>query len=551
MNFYPPKLAQFAVNNGPQRFIPNRMSAYVLAAMSIYALGGATAFASDAESVYKLVTPSIVKIESKNEERKKVCQGTGFAISRSQIAFQDGFFTEYQILSALIESGKQGALVLTCFHVIESAVFIDLVLPSGAKGYVSAVLAEDPKNDLALLWCFFPPDTEITPLNLKEEWPEVGSVAHVVGCPKGHAFVMSSGIVSGFEKENTEYLLHSVPVSPGSSGAPLVDKNGDVVGVVKATIEGGQNLNVAAPASSALRVAANVVSVRNVASGRSIEFAHVQVASDVQARIDEGSDDVATRELLKLLVAELKNKESANAQQTLAVLLNSKSSMPDDLVHVFEFCVGRLLLRTMRAEIEKQVEQVGQSLDPEKAMQSAYRSSPSHSLAIRHFSASLNANPAFEPALYAHAWQSILAGEFQDAVSSADKLVQAMPYFYESHYIKAKSLAGLRRPSDAADLLAIACRLNPRDGTVLFYYGTLLNELGRHEDAAKAFLSAAKEEDYLEALGSLCAAMSLSKAGQYRESIMLHERAMALDSTPFIAVPARAGIRYCKEMLSK
>ena len=65
---------------------------------------------------------------------------------------------------------------------------------------------------------------------------------------------MSEGIISGKREisKGILWLQTTAPVSPGSSGGPLLDSSGRVVSVVTAQRHGGQNLNFAAPASQIL-----------------------------------------------------------------------------------------------------------------------------------------------------------------------------------------------------------------------------------------------------------------------------------------------------------
>jgi S1-C subfamily serine protease len=78
----------------------------------------------------------------------------------------------------------------------------------------------------------------------------VGDVVYAVGNPEGLEGTFSQGIVSGFRGTGPDKLLQiTAPISPGSSGGPIVNSRGEVVGVAVATFKEGQNLNFAVPAS--------------------------------------------------------------------------------------------------------------------------------------------------------------------------------------------------------------------------------------------------------------------------------------------------------------
>jgi hypothetical protein len=77
---------------------------------------------------------------------------------------------------------------------------------------------------------------------------EIRSIA--VGNPQGLEGTFSQGIISGVRQVGGDTVLQiTAPISPGSSGGPVLSAKGDVIGVSVATFKGGQNLNFAIPSS--------------------------------------------------------------------------------------------------------------------------------------------------------------------------------------------------------------------------------------------------------------------------------------------------------------
>jgi S1-C subfamily serine protease len=104
----------------------------------------------------------------------------------------------------------------------------------------------DEKNNLALLSV----DVDLTsrPLPLASEAVSRGEQVFAIGNPEGLEKTISQGIISGLRKRGERDLLQvTSPISHGSSGGPILNAKGEVVGVAVGTLEDGQNLNFAVP----------------------------------------------------------------------------------------------------------------------------------------------------------------------------------------------------------------------------------------------------------------------------------------------------------------
>ena len=114
---------------------------------------------------------------------------------------------------------------------------------------IEGVTAMDEKNDLAILQVAAP-DIQQLPLG-DSDTVEIGDRVYVAGNPKGFLEgTFSDGIISGIRGDSTEKRIQiTAPISPGSSGGPVLNRTGEVIGVPMMTIEGGQNLNFAIPSN--------------------------------------------------------------------------------------------------------------------------------------------------------------------------------------------------------------------------------------------------------------------------------------------------------------
>jgi len=171
------------------------------------------------EKIYETVLPSIMTLEVLSEDGKSFI-GTAFLIKREGIA-------------------------VTCFHVIQDAQSVKARFSDGEEFLVSGIIDKDEKRDIAIIRvkCF-----KDNFLALIPEEPNVGQEAFVIGAPKGLEFSISDGIISQVQTiGGMKQYQFTCPVSPGNSGSPLIDNQGNAIGLVTWQIKEGQNLNFAIP----------------------------------------------------------------------------------------------------------------------------------------------------------------------------------------------------------------------------------------------------------------------------------------------------------------
>ncbi|SDQ29704.1 S1C family serine protease [Natronobacterium texcoconense] len=154
--------------------------------------------------------------------------------------------------------------VVTNDHVVAGGEEADLQYING-DWTNTRLVGSDRYSDLAVLEVDHVPD-EATPLALAEEFPVVGQQVVAVGNPYGLEGTLTEGIVSGVNRTvdppGRQFSLPNVvqtdaAVNPGNSGGPLVDLDGNVVGVVNAT--GGDNIGFAISAALTRRVVPSLI----------------------------------------------------------------------------------------------------------------------------------------------------------------------------------------------------------------------------------------------------------------------------------------------------
>ena len=171
--------------------------------------------------------------------------------------FRRPYYTQVQG-SGFIYNYEGQMIILTNYHVIADTTSINITFTNGQE-YSASILGSNPNADLALL-STNAPSNEFTPLEIiSSSTLSVGDFVIVVGTPYGLAGSMSNGIVSALNRTLTtdDYSIGNViqttaPLNPGDSGGPLLNYNGQVVGIVTAIVQESQGIGFAIPSDAIL-----------------------------------------------------------------------------------------------------------------------------------------------------------------------------------------------------------------------------------------------------------------------------------------------------------
>jgi S1-C subfamily serine protease len=130
--------------------------------------------------------------------------------------------------------------ILTSLHVVANAADIQLTFADGTQSSAQ-VMATQPENDIAVLHPSQPPALLVPATLGNPNAMRVGDEAFAVGNPFGLYGSMSAGVISGFGRSfrppNSDQELQGLiqidaAVNPGNSGGPLLNRNGQVIGIV-------------------------------------------------------------------------------------------------------------------------------------------------------------------------------------------------------------------------------------------------------------------------------------------------------------------------------
>ena len=192
-------------------------------AVSLLLLGAILGNAQTAQEVARTALGSTVLVTVEDESGEPLRYGSGF----------------------LVHDGE----IVTNFHVVEGATggYANLVGQT-TKYDLQGVVAADRERDLIVLKIAASgaPVLRIGDSDIVQ----VGDPVYVVGNPLGWEGTFSQGVVSGVRQFDDQELFQiTAPISPGSSGGPVLNVKGDVIGIAVSAVQDGQNLNFAIPAN--------------------------------------------------------------------------------------------------------------------------------------------------------------------------------------------------------------------------------------------------------------------------------------------------------------
>lgn len=167
----------------------------------------------------KIAEPCVFLIYALNNSGDIISSGTGFYINDKGLAVSN-------------------------YHVFEGASQWKIKTRSGRFFSVSSVIRSSKDVD----YLVFQVDTEESPyLRLSEQLPEKGEDIFVLGNPKGLESTLTRGVVSAFRDMHThnDFIQIDAAISPGSSGSPVMNMQGEVIGIATAKLDACESCNFA------------------------------------------------------------------------------------------------------------------------------------------------------------------------------------------------------------------------------------------------------------------------------------------------------------------
>jgi len=176
--------------------------------------------------------------------------GSGFSLTDFYEKSKDAIFFVYASNGLQMAQGtgffiSGDGRAVSNFHVFEGAESAYIEMGSRQQQFpLKETIKEDPNNDLVVF------DVDLGPnrvpfLDVDFSLPRIGEKCYAIGNPKNLNRVLSEGIISGFLEQDDKFILFSAEITNGSSGGPLFNSKGKVIGITTGAVVKEANLNLA------------------------------------------------------------------------------------------------------------------------------------------------------------------------------------------------------------------------------------------------------------------------------------------------------------------
>ena len=382
----------------------------------VFAASSVPTAAANLTELVKSIQPAVATVVAYDVNNNVANIGTGFFVNK-----YGHLITNHHVLI-----GKFGAEIRTA---------------DGSTYRIRTIVAENQETDLIKVSVDIPSE-KIRWLTVSDEVPPVAEQVVVVGSPMGLEQSVSDGIVSSVREIPGlgTFFQMSAPISPGSSGSPVVNMKGKVVGVASFQFLQGQNLNFAV-------------------SSKSIRNLKIKATAQSLSEWTFSSSDQKPR-----LAAELCRKGSSlsiNGQDQKALQYFKLATENDPGSTTAWYGLGY-----------------------------CYAGKNLHNEAIAAYKQAIKTNPGNEMSHYHLGNYYIKIGRYDEAIESFQQVVALKPEFEAAYFNLGVLLNKVGRYAEGRKAFESVLRINPQAQNAYYNIGVTYTKLGRYDMAAMAYQKA-------------------------------------------------------------
>jgi tetratricopeptide (TPR) repeat protein len=437
---------------------------------------------ADADIIFKENSKAVVVIYAYDKEDKRIAQGSGFIV-------------------------RDDGAIVTNYHVISNAK--DIKVKVGDKLFkVEGFLHTDKENDIVILKV---ESKKLPVVKIGDvDKAEIGEKVYVIGSPRGLENTISDGILSGIREITPErkMLQITAPISAGSSGGPVFNKHGEVIGIATSLIENAQNLNFAMP----VNLIKDNIDRAKVIAFKDAETDDYKKTSEYWFNL--GIAYVDSRMFSKSIEA---YKQAIRIKPGFAVAYNNLG-------------VNYEVLGMKKEAIEAYKQAI--RIKPDFAgahdnLGAAYANSGMYKEAIEAFKQAIRIKP--DDAEFHNDLGTAYAksGMYREAIEAYKQAIRIKPDFAEAHFNLGFTYGELGMRKEAIEAYKQSIRIKPDYAEPHNNLGTAYANSGMYKEAIEAYKQSIRiKPDYAEAHNNLGTAYVDS--GMYKEAIEAFKQAIRI-----------------------
>lgn len=360
-----------------------------------------------------------------NEIRPAVVTVIVYDIDQEVAGIGSGFFID------------QDGHLITNYHVLDGRYTAKVKTADGSTYPIKLIVADSKEADLVKVQVEIP-SKKFKWVKTADRLPSIAEQILVVGSPMGLEQTVSEGIVSSIREIPTvgEFFQMSAPISPGSSGSPVIDLKGHVIGVATFQMIRGQNLNFAVSIKSVRKLKA-VKAGMTISQWTFNNSLHQPRLAEKLCRQGysfsiNGEDQKALEFFQEAIEKDPKNTRAWNGLGYCHVGLNNPAE------------------------------------------------------AIAAYQNAIKSNPDDEALYFILGNYYVKLGQQREAINSYQQSIRMKPDFVEAHFKLGVVYSQLGRVDESKDAFETAIRLNPNATPAHFNVGIAYAHLGRYQDALEA-----------------------------------------------------------------
>ena len=376
-------------------------------------------------SLIKRIKPSVVIVFAYDNKGEFLQLGSGFFIS-------------------------QNGDIITNYHLLYGASSAEIKTSDGKTYPITYIIAKDEQNDIIRLSVDIP-SKYVLPLSLSETIPEIGERIIVYDNPLELEYTVSDGFVfSVKEIFNYDKIIQiTAPISPGSSGSPVLNMKGEVIGIATFQMIEGQNLNFAIPSERIVRL--NLMEEEKTFSTEELFE---------QEEKDKEDSDYAYEAFEKALYFTFIKEEYEKALPYWQIAIEVE---PLAAYFIIGYCYEKLGAYTKAVEAYKQAI----SLNPVNAsvvhcnLGIAYYGLGLYKDAIESYKQALRIDPDYTEAYFRLGQVFFPLSRYTDAIEACKQALRIDPDFTYAYILLSLIYGGLSRYTDAIEACKQALRIDP------------------------------------------------------------------------------------------